>query len=295
MNPLTSEGAEMKTVEEVLAALSAIRPLTKATIANYRRAIVYYGNFIGRDPLLSDLNEQRVSEWLRQEEARYPASYVRNLRRDLLVSWRFAGDLDVIPYPRTRLVRLPKREPHEILAWPLDWIPKLIAACDKLSGQLRDLEVKRSVYASAYFRTQIDLPCRPTDMRLLTWTAISSDGVVRWRQSKTSVFQRARLSADTLEAVEKLRGFTDRYRVFPLSKSTTERLIAAVFVAAGIAKPRRQSLGHVRHTGGTAIAAKSGNDRARTALGHTPGSRIFEANYLDQSKVSQDFSGWWVG
>lgn len=275
----------MKKLLELVASLAVSRVLAKGTEANYRRAVTYFGNYLGRDAELSDLNEFKVSEWLRSIEREYPASYIRNLRRDLLVSWRHAADLELLPYPRTRLVRNPRPEPKTILAWPLDWIPRLLRACDAIEGTLNALPCSKRVYASAYFRTQLDLLCRPSDMRALTWTSISSDGVVRWQQSKTSYGAFARLRQETAEALEALRPVSDRFRVFPLSKSSTERLIKQVFQEALIEKPAKQSLGHVRHTGGTAIAGTHGNDAARQALGHKPGSKVFESHYLAPAHV----------
>lgn len=273
----------MKQVFELVDSLANARVLAKGTEANYRRAVVYYGNFLGREASIDDFQEAKVSEWLRSLEGQYPASYIRNLRRDLLVSWRHASDLDLIAYPRTRLIRNPRPEPKEISAWPLEWIPRLLAACDTIEGGLNALACGKRVYASAYFRTQLDLLCRPSDMRALTWTSIASDGAVRWRQSKTSYNAAAKLRSETIAALEKLRPVSDRYRVFPLSKSSTERLIRQVFAEASIAKPAKQSLGHVRHTGGTAIAGEKGNDAARKALGHKPGSKVFESHYLAES------------
>jgi integrase len=270
------------------------RPLAKDTAANYRRAVNYYGNHIGRDADLSDLDEHRISAWLKAiEDTGYDPGYVRSLRRDLLIVWRFAADCEAVRYPRNRLVRMPRREQEPVTVWPLEWVPRLIQAAKTLQGSIRNYRIGYGVYAEAYFRTQIDLLCRPSDMRKLTWTAITLDSVA-FRQSKTSVRHLAKLVPETLESIMRLNGL-DSVRVFPLSKSATERLIRKVFKAAGIAKPEGESLGHIRHLGGTTIAGRAGCGAARRALGHTVDSRVFEKHYLDSTKLPDvDYSGWWT-
>jgi site-specific recombinase XerC len=276
----------------VLAELEASRDLSKGSIANYRRALQYFENYIGRASSIDDCTTQRVNAWLRSEQETRPNSYVLNLRRDLIVVWNYAAECEHCEFPRMRLIRRPRVERPSPEAWPIEWIPRLIEACEQLDSKIRMRAIKHSDYARAYLLTQLDMLCRPTDMRNLRWACIKGDRV-EWVQNKTRVVHSSRLKPRTVAAIEQLRGLDEMF-VFPLGKSATERMIRRIFVAAGIEKPKKQSLGHLRHTGGTAIADKSNVDAARSALGHLPDSRVFERHYLDRRKSKEtDVVEWW--
>jgi integrase len=282
-------------MQELLENLRKSRPLARHSFEAYQRAVIYFENHIGRHADIADVTSQSVNDWLcREEDVRQSNIYVRNLRRDFLVVWRYAADCELCPYPKSRLIRMPQVDEPEPEAWPLEWIPRLIESAKNLKGAYRCLGVQSAIYAEAYLRTQLDLLCRPGDMRSLHWVAIEPDGLVRWRQSKTRRKTSARLMPDTMRAVEKLRGLHD-FLVFPRSKSANELMVRKIFDNAGIVKPEGQSLGHLRHTGASAILEQTGSaDRARASLGHAPESRIFERHYraVDASKIK--VSDWYV-
>jgi hypothetical protein len=283
-------------LKEVLESLVASRPISNPTYANYCRACQYFSNYLGRDATVSDLTMRSVNAWFVQEEerARYDASYIVSLRRDLLVVWNHAADIEACPHPKARLIRSPKavkrKEPE---AWPKEWVPRLIEASKKVEGMVRGTDFPRSSYAEAYFRAQFEMLCRPTDLRYLLWGNVSADGRIEWVQHKTGRAQAVRVSRETIHAMNRLRGLNANF-VFPLGKSAHELIIHKVFDVAGIKKPVGQSLGRSRHTGGTEIAKQYDNDAARRALGHTPGSRVFERHYFDQKGIPPvDTRSWW--
>lgn len=281
-------------LNELLTSLADARELSVLTRENYRRAVTYFGNFIGRPPSVEDLDEDRLNAWLRRSQDDYSPQTVRNLRRDLLVVWRYAADKGLCRYPIGRVIRNPRVDRPVPKAWPVEWIPRLFAAAKTMQGHVRGHDVTRSAYAEAYFRFAVDLLCRPTDLRSMTWSAIHGD-TVTWQQNKTRLRQTAKLQAATVEALRKIRHL-DQVRIFPIAKTTTERLIRDVFHAARIKRPPRESLGHLRHTGGSAIAGKHGCDAARRALGHSPESRVFERHYLDASHLPIiDATSWYCG
>lgn len=279
-------------LEEVLEKMAAVRPISRETKANYVRAIRFFERWLQRTATIDDLKEELITNWIARAEIDHTKAYAKNLRRDFLVTWRFAADLEIAKYPKNRLIRIPKIEERDTTSWPVWWIPLLFAAASRLEGKLLRFDVNRSDYAEAYFRVQADLLCRPSDMRRLKWDFVSSDGLVSMSQSKTGRRLRAKLSPETRQALAKIQRPNESL-VFPLSKTATEVLIRKVFVEAGITKPQRQSLGHLRHTGGTAIANSYGNDIARNALGHSKSSRVFEAHYLDSSSIKTDHLHWW--
>lgn len=281
-------------LRELLIDLFNARPLHRATQGNYRRAVVYFENYVGREAVVSDLTNRSVNSWLAASETEYPGSYVASLRRDLLVVWNFAADCGLCQHPKGRLIRRPTVDRKPASAWPNWWIPRLIEACQELPGNVRKFGVPRAWFMEAYLRVQSEILCRPADMRLLQWSNLEPDGTIVWTQHKTGKPNSATISRDTLSSVNRLRGMHPIV-IFPLGKNSIELMVFKVFEAARIEKPKGESFGHLRHTGGTAIARSLGNDAARTALGHTPASKVFEQFYLDRTKIPRRQNlQWWT-
>lgn len=279
---------------DVFAQLCNARPLSKDTLANYRRACVYFGNHLGRDAEVDDLSTRKVNEWLVYCEKLYEPEYIRSLRRDLLVVWNFAADIEECSHPKSRLIRTIRIRNENPTSWPNDWIPRLLEAAENVTGKIRGYGCPRSWYAVAYLRVELELLCRPTDMRHLLWCQIQGERV-EFIQHKTGRHQVGSITRDTVRALGRIQGLHSQY-VFPLGKTANELLIRKVFATAGIDKPKGESLGHLRHTGGTSIAKTHGNDAARKALGHAPTSRVFERHYLDPSRIPKpEAVKWWEG
>ncbi len=135
-------------LRELLVDLFNARPLHRATQANYRRAVVYFENHVGREAVVSDLTNRSVNSWLAASETEYPGSYVASLRRDLLVVWNFAADCGLCQHPKGRLIRRPTVERKPASAWPNWWIPRLIEACQELPEISANSEFPRLVYGS---------------------------------------------------------------------------------------------------------------------------------------------------
>lgn len=264
---------------DVLESLQLTFPLAPATVANYRRAVRYFSDFIGRDADTSDLNALRVNAWLASSESMYDPSYVISLRRDLLRTWNFAADSELCQHPKARLIRRSKFQQTKPTAWPKGWIAELIVAAERIEGTIHRWGIPRAHYADAYLRTAKDLLCRPTDMRRLLWLQLEGDGTIAFRQNKTGKPVKKKLLPSTHKAILRIR--SERSHIFPLSKTATEVLICKLFALAGLEKPKGESLGHLRHTGGSHIRAMAGKDIAKEHLGHAPGSVVFDRHYLD--------------
>ncbi len=89
----------MTTLREVLSLLKNARPLDPLTFACYERAVNYFEAFKKASINVEDLTPTSLNEWIVFEESRYSGVYARNLRRDFLVVWNFAADLELCQYP----------------------------------------------------------------------------------------------------------------------------------------------------------------------------------------------------
>ena len=278
------------TFAAVLETLRQSRALDAETFANYRRATEKFGNFIGRSGSLNDLEIVSINRWIEYLETQYKLTTVKNIRRDFLVVWHFAADQGLCsdpPIRKIRKVKPPKPMPE---AWPASWVPRLIRGAESLVGCLK-CGTPYSTYAAAMFRFLADTLLRPKDCRLVKWDCIRPDGSIVLTQNKTKRVVVRRLQPSTMKALGKMP--RPGCEVFWLSKTQSERLVRMTFHAAKICKPKGQSIGHFRHTGGTEIFKKLGSDAAREALGHTPDSRIFEIHYLDPTAKVVPVDSWY--
>lgn len=270
--------------------ISNSRTLDPDNLANYERTVRQFGEFLGRPATIEDLSASSVNKWLTKLDARYAPRTVANMRRNLLVVWNFAADRDYCQPPPRRKLRSRKVPKPIPVAWPVEWVDRLFTAARSIPGCIYD-GTPRRVYAEALLRMSADLLCRPKDLRLLQWTAVRPNGVVAWIQNKTQTLSSAQLQPETVAILEQLP--KKRKNIFWLSKAAQERLIRLVFEAAGIEKPRGQSLGHLRHTGATQIWLGQGAEAAREAIGHRRSSRVMEEHYLDATATKRQSGKWY--
>jgi integrase len=283
----------VKKLMQLTEQLENSRPLTAESLANYRRAVQKYSDYIGIDAEIKDLEDDRINAFLRSLEDELSNNTIRNIRRDFLIVWRFAAYKKLCEMPMSRNIRLLPADDFSPKAWPVEWIPRLISAASNMPGRVKSLGIERAVFAEAYLRVCLDLICRPKDVRGLEWSCIAKNGGVAFRQSKTRRMLRGKLRNETMVSLEPMRDL-GQSMVFPLSKSSVEYVIRLIFQHAKISKPVGESFGHFRHTGGTHIAKKLGNDRAKKALGHSPDSKVFEKHYQEQSEHNpDDVLNWW--
>lgn len=263
------------------------RSLRASTQYQYERSIRAFGQWLGHDPLLSDLDEDRVNGWLSELEQRVSRKTVRSKRQAICSVWRYAAELSLCEPPRrVRRVRVPSPNPT---AWTLDELRRLLEAADKMRGYFPN-GVPRRLWFRAIIEAGYQTGLRRTDLFHLDVVAdVADDGTIRTLQGKTLDGHISRVEPATLAL---LRLISDRLKAdgdpgwkTPLASPVYVRGIYQWFEelreAAGISGGG--CLQKLRRTGATYVE-KSQPGAAMRYLGHrTPG--LAWTNYIDRSKL----------
>lgn len=239
----------------------------------------------GQHVMLSDLNELMVSGWLRDYAAQgWKPATVRSKRTQLMALWRAAADeyLCDPPTRRVRSTRVPW-EPRE--CWTLDEVNQLLRAASRLRRSPGG-GMPRSEWFDLAIRVAWDSGLRWGDQIALRTESLYGS-VVMVAQSKTRRPVCSRLSESTMAALsESLRRYP-RSHVTPWSAShetfnaQVRRLVARADIRPGTWKwLRRGSATDVE-------IQQPGKGMAARHLGHAPGSRVAEINYLSPAVIAQ--------
>jgi integrase len=106
--------------------------LTAGSAQQLRIAVGRFGDYLHREPLLSDLRKDTVLDWMRWLAESSASSTINSKRRAILTLWREAADHELVP-PPGRIPRL--REPQRIpIAWTLGELERIFRAADQLTG-----------------------------------------------------------------------------------------------------------------------------------------------------------------
>lgn len=201
------------------------RQLSESTIVHHEYSVRCFERFLGREPVLTDLDETTINKWIAhmQERGLAPAS-VKTHRCDSLSWWNCAFDqepplVERAPRPRKiRVVKLGRRVP---VAWRPDEILRLVETADRLRGVIGALECAKRFYWGALFRAVWDTALRRCDLGRIVYRDIQQradgTGLLIIQQSKTGDDVIVQFSADTMQAIERLmRMSAPRELVFPL-------------------------------------------------------------------------------
>ncbi len=204
---------------------------------------------------------------------------VRTRRTKLLVLWRAAyreGITELAPdADRVRQVRVPAPNPVGFTAAEMR---RLVDHCEQqLRHPLVLVPVPAGDYLAALFLFLWDTGMRLGDALSMEFAWLTT-GTVTWRQHKTGVWHRARLTPRTRAAIERIR-VPERCLIWPRpnpNRTALYRLIKAAIAGAEL----RGTSKWIRRGVATDVYL-SGGDPAR-ALGHVPGSRVAYKHYVSQ-------------
>lgn len=232
---------------------------------------------------LQDLTELLLSAFLRDYGQRVRPATVRSKRTQLVALWRAAAD-EYLCDPPTRRVRSAKVpwEPRE--AWTIDEVRRLVRAASWLPRN-HSCGMPRAEWFNLAIRVAWDSGLRWGDLVRLRVADVHDDLVVV-PQSKTSRPACGRLTASTLEILRDTLRRHPRPLVTPWTAShetftdQVRRLVAKAGIRPGTWK-------WLRRGGATDVEIQApGKGMAARHLGHAPGSRIAEINYLDHVQIA---------
>jgi integrase len=254
------------------------------TLRQYAISVALFERWAGGPVPLEQLDAASVSAWIRDYSASGVApNTVRSKRNHVVIMWRAASDdgLCDLPTRRVRPVRVPWKPP---VAWTLEEVDRLLAACDGLK-RWHPCGLRRSAWWGLAVRVAWDAGLRWEDqVRRLRVDQVRPDGTIAFGQSKTGRVVVPRLAASTVEALAASLADAPRQLVTPWTASheTFTRQFRRIVALAGI---RPGTWKWIRRASATDCELQQ-EGSATEHLGHRPGSLIARQSYIDPAIVS---------
>jgi hypothetical protein len=269
---------------DYIALYATTRALEPETVRQYRVTAERLDVWAGAHVLLTDLHEMLVSAFLADYgRSGVKPSTVRSKRTQLLALWRAAAD-DYLCDPPTRRVRSARVpwEPRD--CWTLEEVDALVRAAQTIPRRFADGMPRREWFDLA-IRIAWDTGLRWGDQVRLTTASLHGDLVVVC-QRKTRRPYCGRVSPSTRALLDdSLRRFPrDHVTPWRSSHETFNAQVRRLVARAGI---RPGTWKWLRRGGGTDVEAQEpGKGLAARHLGHAPGSRVAEINYINPAIVA---------
>jgi integrase len=268
------------TLDSLLADIYApLRGISPRTVEIYRFTLRAWGQFLGREPEVSDLEELAVAQFLSHRLRERSVATAAKDRTQIRALWEFAARRKLCgEWPQIRRIRVPERVPQ---AWLTDELQRLLEAAGERQGSIA------GVPASAFWRAAIlvcyETGCRVGELLGLEWRDVSPAGVL-FRAENRKGKQRdifRPVSPTVADALESIR--RDRPEVFAWDRCYTNlwRHLGMICKAAGLPDDRLSKFHRLRKTHAS-YAAAAGLD-AQRLLDHA--SPTTTRAYLDPRVV----------
>lgn len=179
-----------------------LRPLSQTYEYQLRRSCAKLVAWLGRDPLLAELDDLTLSQWVRDQEGKGARRTAKNDRANIISILRHAAQLGRRGEPgKIRKVSVPRKAP---VAWTLSQYEALTKATAQLPGQFTS-GVPRAVYFDALLRVVWDTGLRRGDLYELPREKLLA-GRFAITLRKTNHVHSIELRPRTIEAVAALAG-----------------------------------------------------------------------------------------
>lgn len=245
----------------------------------YRTTLRSLARFLGRAPVLADLNNDTVNLYLAWFRNRGRSPYSVNKERfNLLALWRFAARRgDKAGFPEVESDVAPKRVPQ---AWTLEQMRQLVESLRSMWGTYEG--IPRADWWTALHYVLWDTGERITAIISLRWDNVDLSGgwvIVPAETRKGGRADRTyRIGSDTVKALRRIAA-PSRDAVFPWPYVPTYLwdVYNKILKRAGLPSDRRSKFHRIRRSVASYYEAAGGN--ATELLGHS--SRTVTRAYLD--------------
>lgn len=258
-----------------------LRGVSGRTLALYEYTFRSWGEFLGRQPTLDDLEELAVAQFLAHRLRERAVATAAKDRTQIRACWEFAARRGLVPrWPQIRPIRVPERVPQ---CWLTDEMTRLLEAAGERQGAISGVPASR--WWRAALLTGYDTGERVSGLLGLEWRDISESGVLfraETRKGSTRDIYRP-ISPECYQAIDAIRG--PRRLVFEWDRCYTNlwRHLGKICEAAGLPNDRSSKFHRIRKTTAS-YAAAAGLD-AQRLLDHA--SPVTTRRYLDPRVVTQ--------
>jgi integrase len=258
------------------------RDVKASTLRQYIISAELFERWAGRPILLAELDEDSLSEWLRDYAQVAKPHTVRGKKNMVLALWRAACDDGLADEPIARRVRRVRLPEIPVEAWTREEVERLLVACSWLPRQ-HESGMSRAAWFDLAIRMAWDTGLRWGDLVNLPVSAIRPDGSGQWTQSKTAKVISFQVAASTMEILRASLEACPRSLVCPWTASheTWGDQVGLLVTKAGI---RPGTWKWIRRGSGSDVEAQaplSGHEH----LGNT--RRVFEQSYACRSIIGR--------
>lgn len=283
---------------ELLENYIASRPEMKpVSAASYRFTLRAFEKYLGRKATLADLTEETVNGYVSVRLAKWSQSAAKRDRNSLVVWWRYAARMKLLPPPPIDGIPTIKVRHRNPTAWTLEEMGQLLGVCSKLAGRLRSETDQQGCHWHHIFATGPLMSCWwksfilflfDTGTRLSAALEVRTEDldltrslvVLRAQHAKTGVEQVLRLSQQTvaeLRALNPQPGKLVWFWGYRRRKLFTD--LELILEEAGLPVGRDRKFHCIRKTTATLTAAAGRPDLSQHTLGHT--TPTMTRSYID--------------
>lgn len=245
-----------------------LKGICDRTLDLYGFTIASFGEFLGHEPTLDDLEEISVARFLSHRVRQRTAATAAKDRAQLRALWEFAARRRLLDrWPTIPMVRVPERVPE---AWMTDEFRRLLASA------AQEVAEYDGIPAALYWRALL-LLCYDTAERIgaahtITWGSVRGR-LVLFRAEDRKGGRRdilREISEETqaaLDAIRGGRGPADRVFPWPRGRSYLWKRLGIILKRAGLPTTRRDKFHKIRKT--TASYYAAAGHSAQSLLDHS--------------------------
>lgn len=250
------------------------RDVKASTLTQYTISADLFERWAGRPILLSELDEDSLSGFLRDYATTAKPHTVRGKKNMILALWRSACDDGLADEPIARRVRRVRLPEIPVDAWTREEVERLLVACSYLPRR-HPCGLTRAAWFDLAIRVAWDSGLRKGDLTELPVSAVRPDGSGQWTQSKTAKVIAFQLSRSTMEILEASLQECPRSLVCPwgCSHETFGDQVTLLVQKAGV---REGTWKWIRRGSGSDVEAQA-LGTGHEHLGNT--RRVFEKSY----------------
>lgn len=244
--------------------------LTAGSVQQLAIALGLYGRFLERPPEVSDLNKASILSWMRWlSDGRAPRT-VNSKRSALVTLWHHAAERGLIGPPP----KIPKRkEPVRIpVAWTLEEVDRIFAACDSLSGCWSGVPVPLCwklgllVFWDTGCRLNLTMGLETRHVDLGSGILIAPAALLKGGRADRVYY----LHQQTLALIADSRPQNRRFLFpFPWKRRQIWPHLRKILDGAGLPSDRARMFHCIRRSAESYAAAERGIEWAAAAIGHS--------------------------
>lgn len=245
-----------------------LRGIDPRTVELYTYTIKPFAEFLGRQPLLSDLEELKVAQFLaKRVRDRAPATAAKD-RAQLRALWEFAARRKLVDtWPSVPRVRVPERVPE---AWLVDEMERLLASADRETSNYEG--IPSNLWWRACLLLAYDTGERATAVVSLRWADVRGGAVIYRAESRKGkrrdiIREISPETAEALLAIKGDRGPDDLVFPWPRGRSYLWKRLGIILERAGLPHGRKDKFHRIRKTTASYFEAAGGN--AQRLLDHS--------------------------